>query len=285
MAYYTYWNPQGTQSVPWNGRNQAFQVGLSASQYNGNNNRHFDRDTGYTKPASHFNSKTWSSLYGAGYIDRYSTGNNPTFILVTQGFIGGRVILYGTNTNRTWVRIKDSWYGEGGGGGNGGNGQNSWITGQAGQSGLAALTVQQFTPEVFISTQGGYTFQGGGGGGGGGTGWNHRNSQNQNATQTCAGGGGGGGSGGGQGGAGGNSERGTAQSGQDGYYGGGGGGPRIDTGSTPGGNGGSAGQYGQQAPTQSADGRYGGNINPNPGAVGGANGPTVQASYSSGGIY
>ena len=42
------WNPTGTQSVPFNGRNQAFQCGNSASNYNGDNGRHFDRETGYS---------------------------------------------------------------------------------------------------------------------------------------------------------------------------------------------------------------------------------------------
>jgi len=283
MSLSYYWSPQGTQSVPWNGRNQAFQAGYSASQYNGNNGRHFDRDIGYTKPASQFNSKTWG-LYqgGPGYVD--ATPRNPTFILVNQGFVSGTLYLNGTSGKRVWIKNQGSWYGSGGTGGRGGNGQNSWIQGAAGSAGLTALYVYQTTPEVWINNQGS-TWLGGGGGGGGGTGWNHRNSQNTNATQTCAGGGGGGGTWNGPGGQGGNSERGTAASGQYGYYGGGAGGPRIDTGSTPGGNGGGAGQYGQTAPTQSGDGRYGGNINPNPGGVGGANGPIWQGYWYSGYIY
>ena len=282
MSYY--WNPQGTQSVPWYGRNQAFQAGYSASQYNGNNARHFDRDIGYTKPASQFNGKTWGMWQTNGQGVLSANGKNPTFILLNQGYVGGSLNLDGTYGKRVWIKNQGTWYGYGGTGGRGGNGQNSWINGQAGSSGYAPLVVYQYTNELWINNQGG-TWAGGGGGGGGGTGWNHRNSQNSNATQTTAGGGGGGGAAQGPGGAGGNSEAGTAQAGQAATSGAGAGGARTTTGSTPGGNGGGGGQYGQTAPTQSGDGRYGGNINPNPAGVGGANGPIWQGSWGSGYIY
>ena len=284
MSLSIYWNPQGTQSVPWYSRNQAFQAGYSASQYNGNNSRHFDRDVGYERQSSAFNGKTWG-LYqgGPGYVNAAYV-SPLTYILVNQGFVSGRMIIDGTSGKRLWIKNQGSWYGSGGSGGRGGNGQNSWVNGQAGNAGLAAISIAQTTPEVWINNQGS-TWAGGGGGGGGGTGWNHRNSQNQNATNTAAGGGGGGGSWAGGGGQGGQSETGGGQAGQTGYYGGGAGGGSSTTGATAGGYGGGAGQYGQTAPTQSGDPRYGGNINPGPLGVGGANGQIWQGYWYSGYIY
>lgn len=282
------WNPQGTQSVPFYGRNQAFQCGYSASQYDGNNGRHFDRDVGYERQCSTFNGKTWAMWQGGGgYL--YSGAWNPTAILINQGFNSGGLYWdglggqYYQNIKRAWVKNQGSWYGNGGAGGRGGNGQNSWVSGQAGFSGGPALFIAQTSQELWVNTQGAY-IAGGGGGGGGGTGWNTRNGSGS-STNTTAGGGGGGGSWGGAGGQGGQSERGGGGGGGTGYYGGGGGGERRSPGGTYGGNGGNAGQYGQRAPTQSGDPRYGGNVNPNPSANGGAPGQWASGSWYSGYVY
>lgn len=247
MSLSIYWNPQGTQSVPWYSRNQAFQAGYSASQYNGNNSRHFDRDVGYERQSSAFNGKTWG-LYqgGPGYVNAAYV-SPLTYILVNQGFVSGRMIIDGTSGKRLWIKNQGSWYGSGGSGGRGGNGQNSWVNGQAGNAGLAAISIAQTTPEVWINNQGS-TWAGGGGQGG-------------------------------------QSETGGGQAGQTGYYGGGAGGGSSTTGATAGGYGGGAGQYGQTAPTQSGDPRYGGNINPGPLGVGGANGQIWQGYWYSGYIY
>lgn len=281
------WSPQGTQAVPFYGRNQAFQIGYSASQYTGTNGRHFDRDVGYTKPMSTFNNKTWAMWQGGaggaygGYID--STYWNPTSVLVNQGFSYGS-LTWNVAGKRAWIRNQGSWYGAGGTGGAAGNSGNNWGTGQAGSAGYAAIVIYQSAQELWVNTQGGY-FSGGGGGGGGGTGWNHRPQQNNNNTNTVGAGGGGGGSWGGPGGNATGGQAGGGQAGQYGYYGGGAGGARGAPGATYGGNGGNAGQYGQQAPTQSGDPRYGGNINPNPAANGGAPGQWAAGYWASGYIY
>ena len=291
----TIWSPQGTQAVPFYGRNQAFQAGYSASQYNGNNGRHFDRDVGTTRPASTFNGKTWAMWQsGAGYID--SSYWNPTAILINQGYNSGTLYWYGLGafyssytggyypSKRAWIHNQGSWVGNGGTGGRGGNDGNNWNSGQAGYAGYHAVVLSQGVPELWVNNQGAF-MAGGGGGGGGGTGWNHRPQANNNNTNTVGAGGGGGGSWGGAGGSGSGGQAGGGNAGQTGYYGGGAGGSRGAPGATYGGNGGSGGQYGQQAPTQSGDPRYGGNINPNPSANGGAPGQYASGYWASGYIY
>lgn len=273
------WNPTGTQSVPFGGRNQAFQVGNSASNYNGDNGRHFDRETGYTKYASQFNDRSWYAIYGQVGSFTIGNGYNYTQIIVNQGGVWGTTNVQG-NGKRVWMRNRNGWSGSGGSGGAGGYGQNNWIRGQNGNAGSSAFINQGYSPEFIVNTQGN-TFLGGGGGGGGGTGWRYVVQGANGATKTSGAGGGGGGASFGGAGAGGNSERGAGQVGQGGGYSGGGGGGAGVAGAGDGGRGGNWGQYGATAP--SSANFQGQNIGP--GASGGANGPQVQGSWGYVAIY
>ena len=273
------WNPTGTQSVPFGVRNQAFQCGNSASNYNGDNGRHFDRETGYTKYASQFNDRSWYAI--DTQIGAFTIGNgyNYTQIVVNQGGVWGSSYIQG-NGKRVWVRNRNGWSGNGGSGGVGGYGQNSWIRGQNGNAGATALFNQGYSPEFIVNTQGN-TIIGGGGGGGGGTGWRYVVQGANGATRTSAGGGGGGGASFGGGANGGNSERGAGGAGQAGGYSYGGAGGNAIAGAGAGGAGGAWGQYGQTAPTVAqGNNNYLGQV-----ASGGANGAQVQGSWGYVAIY
>jgi hypothetical protein len=267
------WNPTGTQAVPFGGRNQAFQCGNSASNYNGDNGRHFDRDTGSTRYASEFNSKSWyviDTQVGGGVIP---SGYNSTNVFLNIGGIWGTTFFQG-NGKKVWIRSRSGWSGSGGSGGTGGNGQNGWIRGQNGNAGSAAMINQGYSPEIIVNKQGS-TFLGGGGGGGGGTGWRYIVQGANGATKTSAGGGGGGGASFGIGSAGGNSELGTGSTGTVGGYSGGGAGGGGVSGAGPGGAGGAWGENGGAAPNYAAgNNNYLGQV-----SSGGAKGQLVQGSY------